>query len=306
MGAGESKPGLVVQALLYSPGPFFCYPWKPFLNHMYGGDYLKSYKHFRMQHTDTLNLILHCFCLVWQISSNYALLHQLDKTILPFLKHIPVAFKELVGEHPVTRLTTALWALTLVRTSPTPGVVKLASLASLWAAHTTLGDLFRDKVSELVYAQGIVEAMVVQRLLLQRNSTIGLPGAVFLVLRTALCKFLCTHQGVFRESKLEWFFMALVVSASLSKKPLERTVVTGWLGWIVALLTDNKSAYLWSCSFMASLGQGVSHRISGELGTLEVLQNDLAEQTSYELSHVTFFPNLLFQAVHAQLQASRK
>ena len=60
--------------------------------------------------------------------------------------------------------------------------------------------------------------------------------------------------------------------------------------------------YLWSAGMTASLAQGVAHRYADEAGTLEVLQNSNFDQTSYELSHVTFFPNLLFQAIHAHLR----
>ena len=52
---------------------------------------------------------------------------------------------------------------------------------------------------------------------------------------------------------------------------------------------------------LATLCQGVAHRLSGELGTLEVLQRDDIDQTQYELSHVVYFPNLLFHAIHAHL-----
>ena len=37
------------------------------------------------------------------------------------------------------------------------------------------------------------------------------------------------------------------------------------------------------------------------LGTLQVLQDSGMDMSAYELSHVTYFPNLLFQAIHAHL-----
>ena len=54
---------------------------------------------------------------------------------------------------------------------------------------------------------------------------------------------------------------------------------------------------------MATLSQGVAHSIAREAGTLAVLQGEDMNQTSYELSHVTFFPNLVFEAVRQQLRA---
>ena len=48
---------------------------------------------------------------------------------------------------------------------------------------------------------------------------------------------------------------------------------------------------------MATLQQGVAHRVSKELGTLEVLRMSSNDMITYELSHTTFFPNLVFQAM---------
>ena len=48
---------------------------------------------------------------------------------------------------------------------------------------------------------------------------------------------------------------------------------------------------------MATLQQGVAHRVCKELGTLEVLRMSSNDMITYELSHTTFFPNLVFQAM---------
>jgi len=55
----------------------------------------------------------------------------------------------------------------------------------------------------------------------------------------------------------------------------------------------------YSMGFLASLGQGVSHHLAQEEGTLPQLA-----QVADELAHTTFFPNLLFQSAQASLRAA--
>lgn len=123
-------------ASLYGPAPFFCYPWKPLLNSIYGGGYVKSYRHFRMQHMDGLNLALHCLCLFWQLSSNYALLQDLDEVLMSLAKKLSLPVDQ--SSHLVSRLTSLIWSVHLLATSPTPRVVKLASVACIYLAHNHL------------------------------------------------------------------------------------------------------------------------------------------------------------------------
>lgn len=44
-------------ALLYAPGAFFFYPWKPLMNALVGDSYGVAYAHFRRDHSDPLNLV---------------------------------------------------------------------------------------------------------------------------------------------------------------------------------------------------------------------------------------------------------
>ena len=60
-----------------------------------------------------------------------------------------------------------------------------------------------------------------------------------------------------------------------------------------ALLTAQPAAFFWSCGFLASSLQGCAHKFTQELPTLPQLKNNLP----HELSHTTYFPNLLFQAM---------
>ena len=46
----------LLQSILYTNAPFFCYPFKTLLNSKFGGNYAESYKHFRDQHMDGVGL----------------------------------------------------------------------------------------------------------------------------------------------------------------------------------------------------------------------------------------------------------
>merc|ERR1712039_46863 len=120
----------------------------------------------------------------------------------------------------------------------------------------------------------------------------------------ALWKYLSKNDGVMKDqsNRIVTTLAILSSAVSASKEPL-RIVIMGLFGWAIYLLTGNKAIYFWSAGMMATISQGLAHKLAGEAGTLEVLQNDAIDQTSYEFSHVTFFPNLLFQACRAHMQA---
>merc|ERR1712039_1058723 len=122
----------------------------------------------------------------------------------------------------------------------------------------------------------------------------------YLLARSAIWKFLSEKEGKFKEqnAKVSSALVVLMAGIAASEKPLS-SVIMGLFGWMISLLTGNKAIYYWSAGMMATISQGIAHRSTGEAGTLEVLQNDNLDQTSYELSHVTFFPNLVFQAILA-------
>jgi hypothetical protein len=126
-----------------------------------------------------------------------------------------------------------------------------------------------------------------------------------LIFRTIIWKYLSDNKGILANyaTALNGTLVAGVTVAAMSSKPLYRTVLPlGFLGWMVALATNTKAVYFWSCGMTASLAQGTSHALAGEAGTLVVLQAENFDQTSYELSHATFFPNLIFQAVLSHMK----
>jgi hypothetical protein len=68
--------------LLYFMGPFFSNPVKPVLQRLWcHTGYEVAYEHFQRDHTDPTNLAIHAVALLFQLTSNFALLHRLDELI---------------------------------------------------------------------------------------------------------------------------------------------------------------------------------------------------------------------------------
>ncbi len=308
MGAVQSR---LIALCLYAPAPFFGYPHKPLLNALFGGAYAPTYAHFRQQHMDGRNLLYHVFALVWQLSSNWALLDRLDAGLDARLGGggDPAAMggkrQRPRRRRILANATSFAWALVLLRSSPAPVAVKLASCAALYLAHTKLGALFAANWRRIVYLQVFIEAAAINLLVRNKTAPFSKLSAVYIPLRTWLCRWLMAREGILvkdpgTKRRINQGLVAAMSVAAMTGG-LTPCVTMGLYGWAVALLTGKKETYFWSCGMLATLCQGVAHRLSGELGTLEVLQRDDIDQTQYELSHVVYFPNLLFHAIHAHL-----
>ena len=61
-------------SILYAPGAFFFYPWKPVMQALAGDRYDVGFAFFRRDHTDPTNLALHTVALAWQLLGNFGLL----------------------------------------------------------------------------------------------------------------------------------------------------------------------------------------------------------------------------------------
>ena len=72
----------LLQVLLFAPAPFFCYPWKPLLNAIFGDSYGPGIQHFRHGHYGRVNLALHCVALCVQVGGNVALLAAIDNAVV--------------------------------------------------------------------------------------------------------------------------------------------------------------------------------------------------------------------------------
>lgn len=73
----------------------------------------------------------------------------------------------------------------------------------------------------------------------------------------------------------------------------------GLPGWLLALLTGQPWLLFYAGGFLASTAQGVSHYYSYELATLPTLRD--VNLGAAELSHATFFPNLLLNSIYETL-----
>jgi len=65
---------------------------------------------------------------------------------------------------------------------------RLASVISVYLAHKHLGRLFAKHWRTIVFWQGILEAMAVQKLLLRRKALVAPSSVAYFLARTALWK----------------------------------------------------------------------------------------------------------------------
>ena len=109
----------VQQVALYAASPFYMWPWKPLLSSWHGSGYDVAYMHFRRDHSDGLNLLLHLVCLVMQLFGNFALLSLLDARLWSL---------------PVLRVTSAAaWVAFLSAEPSAPPLVKFEACAAVVA-----------------------------------------------------------------------------------------------------------------------------------------------------------------------------
>jgi hypothetical protein len=259
------------------------------------------------------NLLYHVGCLFWQLGSNYALLNSLDEQWTETdSKSVDVkgGCWGALRARPLALSNTVLWGMYLLSTGPTPPIVKAATAVSLLGAHRFLGQFFASSWKKIVYLQVIIEMGVFSKLfggLPFRIPGIGfvamrkpVPLALYFLLRTALCKVLSDTRGKLVSPTVgKWLnrgLMGLMLAAGLSKGRQFNTLSMGLYGWIIALITDSPSTYFWSCGMLATYTQGWAHAVVKERPTLALLNADPVDQTAYEFSHVTYFPNLVWQA----------
>jgi hypothetical protein len=100
------------------------------------------------------------------------------------------------------------------------------------------------------------------------------------------------------------FFLLGLILCSTRSDPVVLIIIYGTLiGHPLSGLLNNSTLFLFCCAFVATSFQGLAHAISGEEGTLVVVQNEKNEvdKVSYEWSHVVFFPNILIHACFQKL-----
>jgi len=275
------------KVLLYAGAPFFSYPFKPFLNVARGARYEVALAHFWRDHDKPDNLFYHVGCLVFQLTYNFGFLHELDGQI----------FK---GQPVFSFGTAVLWSLHLVVDSNAPISVKVASVTSI-----SLAFRFRRQIVEswekLMTMQAVVEALAIQIFIINKSEPVPFNFSQFLLLlalRLISQKILKQKQGALEAHKGAINLAVAMFIFQTSRDPFGRVppFIIGIVGYVLALLTNQRWLFFYTSGFNATLAQGVAHHISRQPATLPQL-------TSFadEIAHATFFPNLVFQSLEKLL-----
>ena len=177
------------KAILFTPGTFFCYPYKPLLLWLSKATYRKSYKHFRAGHADGLNLGLHVACLLLQLIGNFAFLAALDTALLHPEMH-PLGF---------SNVTLALWFLALI-TTRSPVSVRAGSLFLMVVAHQ-LRYVVLGLWEPLALAQAVPNALTlwyISRVFFERQLS-WLSRVLLLISCCALHTVVSAHAGMLQD-----------------------------------------------------------------------------------------------------------
>lgn len=277
------------QIILYSFGPFFCYPWKPFINTFGGSNYSTGYKHFWLQHQDPFNLLWHTICLIYQIVGNFSLLLLIDQYLFG-------------NERWISKATALIWVLYLGSAKNCPPIARILSAISIALAYQFVPFINLSQ-AELYVIISFFIIWVIQAIV--RGPYFGGDAPLIIVLLTVklfLPSFLKNFIGFYSSSTQLFGIIYIVVIILLaSRLDAVKSLIAGasLVGHILSLLTSEKLFYYHSIAFTAMLFQGLAHELSKETATLIKLMDETNHQAkvAYEWSHVTYFPNLLFHAI---------
>ena len=270
------------QICLFAPAPFFSYPPKAVLGAFWASDYDSAFAHFHRDHDDALNLRLHLLCLVLQLATNFALLASVEAA---------------AGWPPALRaLTVACWAPALLSAPGCPPAARLASVAALVAAAAA-GKRVADRWRPLVFAQGVIVALAVDALVLERPPAPA-SFAAALAAWTAAAAAAARHRGALAAHKAAVNAAAVAAAVALAGRddPLRGGLVHcgAFAFWLLATLTDQAWLFFWGFGFVATVTQGVVHEVTKQEATLLQLQGARGSRDAFEWAHVLYFPNLVF------------
>eukprot|EP00036_Acanthoecidae_sp_10tr_P013042 CAMPEP_0206293032 /NCGR_PEP_ID=MMETSP0106_2-20121207/3932_1 /ASSEMBLY_ACC=CAM_ASM_000206 /TAXON_ID=81532 /ORGANISM="Acanthoeca-like sp., Strain 10tr" /LENGTH=263 /DNA_ID=CAMNT_0053723623 /DNA_START=166 /DNA_END=953 /DNA_ORIENTATION=+ len=257
--------------------------------------YHTAYANFRRDHADPCNLAVHTLALVGQVTANFALLHELDRTLGPVGG---------VGSV-VSRTTVAGWAGMLAIQTDAPVVVRAVAVTGIAAAHVhraECGALWCGVVSSTVAA--VVEGVILHVAL--RKQTLA-EWKTLLAIRVGVQVAVAAYPGALAECRapVATAAVATVVGLALFGKPTDWSRLNvfhfGLIAGPVAVLTGNPSLYFWGLAYQASMFQGVGHVLCREPATLPQLRENVA----YEYGHTTYFPALVLSSVFESLRSPR-
>lgn len=297
--------------LLYAPGAFFFYPWKPVMLALAGDRYEVGFDFFRRDHSDATNLALHTVALMWQLLGNFGLLAAIDASLWP--GRIALPYGLLLPERPLSYLTAVSWVTTLIF-SPASLSCSLSSAAAIVAAFTAAPHLAPHEL-ELGAVAAFLCTLVLFSLFTERRSHRGRRAAGLLsdLLRA------CARFGLFVGVRLvarQWrgafaadaaaincglaVLMALV--SSLPKPTVPAVLGGGLVVRAAAELTAQDALLFYGCAFTAQASQGLAHDVSLQAATLLSHEESdgghgRATKLGFEWAHVVYFPNMLTHAI---------
>ena len=290
-----------VQAIFFSGASFFSWPWKPLLCFLYGDTYRVGYQHFRRDHHTALNLVAHLIALVVQLAGNFGLLANLDGIYFPSRRYL-------------SNGTAVLWIASLAMQHESPLIVRLCSTLSIVAALR-----WATFVSATTIELGAISGFL---LLFSLGELQGLEGKggrvqpwksvpkIALIFGSWLLIWQPSYPlaGALRDNValvVKFLVPALFASSALSQPTIPSVIVGGFGCRIAYHLTQNSAFLYFSLGFFGSLCQAVSHGISRESATLPQLEKlRVSEKLGYQLSHMHYFPSLLFQSCYESLMGT--
>ncbi len=276
--------------LMWTPGTFFCFPWKPVISHASGADYRHGLAHFQRDHRHPVNLGIHVLCLAIQLGGNFGLLAVLDAKL------------GLGGDY-MAWTTVVLWVGTFC-TVPAPLTVRLLTcLVTLlgFALRQTLATHWEPLVPFMVVAQGpCAWYAAVAHYGLRGGSALAFASVCGMLV--AACYLVSipssgSLSGHATECNLAFLGLCAVLSQiRINNEPLCETIC-GAVGWAVAVATHDPCMLLLTASYVGSSLQGVAHECTGEKATLSQLSS-----ITDEMAHTTYFPALLVHACHTGIK----
>ena len=302
---------LLSSILLYAPGAFFFYPWKPVMQALAGDRYDVGFAFFRRDHTDPTNLALHMVALAWQLLGNFGLLAAIDASLWPGRISLPGGF--LLPERPLSYVTAISWVATLIF-SPAPLDCSLSSAAAIVIAFTAAPRLAPHEL-ELGVVAAFVCTLVLFSIFAERKVHRGRRAAGLLGdLMRAGARFglvvgvrLIARQwrGAFAADAAAincGLAVLMALLASLPKPTVPAVLGGGLVVRAAAELTAQDALLFYGCAFTAQASQGLAHDVSRQAATLlshEEFDDGHCRATKlgFEWAHVVYFPNLLTQAI---------
>lgn len=208
------------------------------------------------------------------------------------------------GSQFFTVLTAASWIFYLLTPKDSPLGVKFCSAISIAFAYWIVPMIPIADIHKFLFPVfGIIWALLIM------NRGFHLKGDAPLILILFVAKLvvayvipLTTSAGMLSANVQAVGICYVLLMVLLSTRTDAVKVVNAVgsvLGQILSILTGEPIFFLHSCAFTATLLQGLAHSLSGEVATLVKLmdEDNHESKVSYEWAHVTFFPNLLFQAI---------